>query len=155
MKTLISVFLTILFLFSIASQAGVIIKMTQLSESMELDMKSTMYIDKDRLRMEASGSGQNQVIIFRGDKNLFWTIDDENKTYFEMTQEDIKKLKVQMDKMQKIMMEQMKNMPEEQRKMMEKMMPSNIPSKETVKTTYTKKSSHMPFGLTIPGTTLV
>lgn len=146
MKTFVSVILAIVFLLSVSINAGVIIKMAETSENMELNMQSTIYIEKDRLRMEAAGEDQKQIIIFRGDKNVFWTINPDKKSYFEMTQADIQKMKVQMDKTRQMMMEQMKNMPEEQRKMMEEMMPSNMGSSETVKTTYTKKSSGVKVG---------
>ena len=96
--------------------------------------------------MEMSGEEQNEIIIFRGDKNVFWVLDSDKKSYFEMTQADIAKLKSQMDKMQQMMMEQMKNMPEEQRKMMMDMMPSSVPGEKKTKTTYTKKSSGVKFG---------
>jgi hypothetical protein len=146
MKVFISVFLAILFLLSVSTKAGVIVKMTDESKGMNMKHESTMYIEKDRLRMDQSGEGQNHVIIFRGDKNVFWTIDHDKKSYFEMTQDDVRKMKAKMDDMQKMMMEQMKNMPAEQRKMMEQMMPSSVPTKEKVKTKYQKKASGVKIG---------
>jgi len=106
-----------------------------------------MFIEKDRLRMEMSGEEENQTVIFRGDKNVFWVIDKEKKSYFEMTQDDIVKLKSQMENVQKMMMEQMKNMPEEQRKMMEDMMPTNMSADKKEKPTYTKKADGVKVGI--------
>jgi len=105
-----------------------------------------MFIEKDRLRMEMPGEEENQTIIFRGDKNVFWVINNEKKSYFEMTQDDIAKLKAQMDNMQKMMKEQMKNMPEEQRKMMEDMMPTNMSTEKIEKPVYTKKAGGIKVG---------
>jgi isochorismate hydrolase len=147
MKISKSLILAILFIFPISLvQAGVIIKSSERSKHMNLDMTTTIYIEKDRLRVETADADQNQVIIFRGDKNLFWMIDNDKKTYSEMTQKDMEKLKVQMDNAQKMMQEQMKNMPEEQRKMMEKMMPGGMSKAKKVKTEYRKKSSGVKVG---------
>ncbi len=146
MKIYMSVFITVLLLLSVSVQAGIVVKMSQETEGMSIQSQQTMFIDKDRLRMEMSGQEENQTIIFRGDKNVFWVIDNEKKSYFEMTEDDIVKLKSQMENMQKMMKEQMKNMPEEQRKMMEKMMPTSMPSGEKEKTTYTKKASGVKVG---------
>ncbi len=146
MKIYMSVFITVLLLLSVSVQAGIVVKMSQETEGMSIQSQQTMFIDKDRLRMEISGQEENQTIIFRGDKNVFWVINNEKKSYFEMTEDDIVKLKSQMENMQKMMKEQMKNMPEEQRKMMEKMMPTSMPSGEKEKTTYTKKASGVKVG---------
>lgn len=146
MKTFVSMVLAFIFLFSVSINAGIVVKMKETSENMKMNMQSTMYLEKDRLRMEAMGDEQKQIIIFRGDKNVFWTINPEEKSYFEMTQADIQKMKAQMEKTKQMMMEQMKNMPEEQKKMMEEMMPSNMNMSETVKTTYSKQSSGVKVG---------
>jgi isochorismate hydrolase len=139
--------LVLIFIFSsISVQAGVVVKMNQEAPEMNIKSEQTMYIEKDRLRMEMSGEEENQIIIFRGDKNVFWVIDTDKKTYFEMTQDDIVKLKSQMEKMQAMMKEQMKNMPPEQRKMMEDMMPSSMPGEKQKKVTYIKKSSGVKVG---------
>ncbi len=137
-----SFILAILFIFPISLvQAGVIIKSTERSKGMDLDMTTNIYIEKDRLRMEISGTDQNHIIIFRGDKNLFWMIDKDKQSYIEMTKKDIEKAKVQLDKAQKMMAEQMKNMPAEQQEMMKKMMPGGMSESEKVKTEYKKVSS--------------
>ena len=146
MKIFTLSFAFIFMFLCISAQAGVIVKMTQEAKSMNMQSQQTMYIEKDRLRMEMSGQEENQTIIFRGDKNIFWVIDNTKKSYFEMTQDDVVKLKSQMDNMQKMMMEQMKNMPEEQRKMMEEMMPTSMPAEKKEKTTYTKKASGVKVG---------
>jgi len=139
--------LTLCIIFSALSvQAGIIIKSTEKSQKMNIDMATTMYVEKDRLRMEMSGSEDKQVIIFRGDKNMFWVINKDKNSYTEMTQDDMKKLKEQMDNMQKMMEEQMKNLPEEQRKMMEQMMPSGMGNTKVVKTDYKKKASGQQVG---------
>jgi hypothetical protein len=143
----ISTFLTLCILFSAVSlQAGIVIKSTEKSKKMNMDMTTTMYVEKDRLRMEMSGTGENQIIIFRGDKNLFWVVNKDKKSYAEMTQDDMKKLKAKMEEMQKMMEEQMKNLPPEQRKMMEQMMPGSMAKAKVVKSEYKKKASGQKVG---------
>jgi hypothetical protein len=122
-------------------QAGIIIKSTERSKKMNLDMTTTIYVEKDRLRLEISGPDQNNIIIFRGDKNLFWMIDKDKETYMEMTKKDIEKAKVQLDKAQNMMMEQMKNMSAEQQEMMKNMMPAEMSKSKKVKTEYKKIAS--------------
>jgi hypothetical protein len=127
-------------------QAGLVVNMMQKTKGMDTQSKQTMYIEKDRLRMEMSGEDEYRTVIFRGDKNVFWVVDSKKKSYFEMTQDDIAKLKTQMESMQKMMMEQMKNMPEEQRKMMESMMPSSMSNQEKPKTKYEKAEGNVKVG---------
>jgi hypothetical protein len=100
-----------------------------------------IYVDTDRLRVEAGGEEQNMVIIFRQDKDLFWVVDKDEQEYREMTREDLKKMKMQIEEGMKKMQEQMKNLPPEQRKMMESMMPANINVKKMEKYDYTKVES--------------
>ena len=145
MKVYTSIIIIVL-LLSFSVQAGLIVKMAQEVQGVNVKSQQTMFIEKDRLRMEMSGEEENQTIIFRGDKNVFWVIDSEKKSYFEMTQDDIVKLKSQMENMQKMMMEQMKNMPEEQRKMMQDMMPSNMSTEKKEKPIYTKKAGGVKVG---------
>lgn len=84
------------------------------------------YINSDRVRTEI---GTGQVAIFRGDKDVFWFIDNEDRTYTELTREDIQKMKAQLEETSKMFEEQMQNLPPEQRKMMESMMGGKMPEK--------------------------
>ena len=101
---------------------------------------TTVYMGKDRMRTETKGSGRDQVFIFRGDRKLFWMIDNKEGTYTEMTREDVKKLKGRMDEAMKTYEEQMKNVPPEQRKMMEAMMKDRMPQ-QPPRTAYRKVAS--------------
>ncbi len=86
-----------------------------------------IYIESDRVRFESSGAVMNQVFIFRQDKELFWIIDQKSNTYMEMTKQDMQKMKEKLDQAKAQMEAQMKNMPPEQRQMMEKMMKGRMP----------------------------
>jgi hypothetical protein len=80
-------------------------------------------IDKTHMRAEGSGaSGRKQTIIFDGAAQVMRMIDDEAKTYSEMTKADIDRLSGQMSGAMTQMQEQMKNMPPEARARMEEMM---------------------------------
>jgi hypothetical protein len=83
---------------------------------------SKAYVDKDRMRIEMGDQDTDQVVIFRQDKERFWIINNKDKTYHEMTKQDVQKIEAQMDSAMAMMQEQMKNLPPEQRKMMEQMM---------------------------------
>ena len=74
-----------------------------------------------------------ESMIVRLDKEVMYTINTKDKTYSEMTFAEIEKLMQRMtsksDEKMAALQEKMKNMPEEQRKMMEKMMGDKMQSK--------------------------
>ena len=86
---------------------------------------SKAYMMPKMYRHEGS---DGQVIIVRLDKERFYMVNPNDKTYSEMTftemEEGAKKAGEQMDKRMAEMQEKMKDMSEEQRKMVEKMMGS-------------------------------
>jgi hypothetical protein len=134
--------LMILILFSVFSMtvsAGVVVKGVDKSEA-EKKSPSTVYIDKDKLRIETSNENENEIIIFRQDKGLLWIINQNKMTYMEMTRKDIAQMTEQIDQAMKQLEEQMKNMPAEQREMMKKMMPSTLTDKSHAKILYKKKA---------------
>lgn len=81
-----------------------------------------MYISGEKINMEHHTEEHKGSTIFRGDKDLFWTIDHQNKEYTEVTKEMMKKMGQSMNAAFKQMEEQMANLPPEQRAMMEQMM---------------------------------
>lgn len=86
---------------------------------------STVYLERDRLRVETKGPEGEQIVIFRKDRQLFWVVDKKEGTYFEMTKESLRKMKEgieeQMKGVREMMAEQMKNLSPEERKMLEQM----------------------------------
>jgi len=85
-------------------------------------MINNTYLDKKGMRVEMKGKDMDQLFIYRPDKRVFWVIDQKRKTYMELTEKGLQEMKQQVDKAQDIMSEHMKNIPPEQRKMMEEMM---------------------------------
>jgi hypothetical protein len=84
---------------------------------------STIYLDGDRIRVEGAQKTQRDTsVIVDGAAKKMIMINATEKSYMEMTEADIKKMKAQVDAMRAQAMERMKNLPPEQRKQMEKMM---------------------------------
>jgi hypothetical protein len=110
-------------IFSSSLHAGILMVSAHQSAVNSQDaLTSKAYVDKDRMRVEMKGQTMDQIFIFRQDKELFWVIDNRAKTYMEMTKQDLQKMKEKVDEAMTMMQEQMKNMPPEQRKMIEQMM---------------------------------
>ncbi len=91
------------------------------------------------------GTGRNDVMIFRGDRQVLWMIDNQAKVYREMTKADVDRIGGQVNEMMAKMQEQLKNMPPQQRQMVEKMMKSRMGgmagTAQPAKTEYTKVAS--------------
>jgi hypothetical protein len=126
--------------------AGVIMTMVDNHSQHPGDQSTNrIYLDKDRVRMEITGSSDNRVALYRQDKNLFWILDLKEKTYLEFTKADVERMGQQMDGAMKQMEEAMKDMPPEQRAMMEGMMKGKMPASES-KVTFKKVASGQQVG---------
>ena len=79
---------------------------------------TTTQIQMDKNHMRTDAAGGSNVFIFDGDAQVVRIINMERKTYSEMTKAEMQKMSQQMAQMT----EKLKNMPPEQRAMMEKMM---------------------------------
>ena len=68
------------------------------------------------MRAESTGMrGEKTVVIFDGTRQVLTMIDNEKKTYTEMTQEDAEKMGAQLSGMMAQIEKQMATMPPEQR----------------------------------------
>ena len=118
---------SLLLLWIEALGAGVLMVNTQESfEGSQQPTTTKLRVESDRVRIEMEGTGSNDVIIFRGDRQVLWMIDNQAKTYREMTKADVDRLGSQISGMMAKMQEQLKNMPPQQRQMVEKMMKSRM-----------------------------
>jgi hypothetical protein len=80
-------------------------------------------IEKTRMRSEIAGqNGRRQTIIFDAGAQVLRIIDDQAKTYSEMTKADIDRMSTQMSAAMAQMQQQMQNLPPEQRARLEAMM---------------------------------
>lgn len=88
-----------------------------------------MWIAPKMMKMMTKETGE--MVIIRLDKDKFITVDPKEKTYSEMTfaemESAMKKASGKMDKHMVELQKQLADMPEEQRKMMEKMMGKTMP----------------------------
>ncbi len=123
-KTLFTALLLLAgFVSALTASTGVVIVTTHAATAKPEDkMTNKIYVDSDRMRMEAQALGGNQVVIFRQDKGLFWVIDQKAATYTEITKQDLQQMKAKMKETNAMMEERMKNLPPEQKQLMEKMM---------------------------------
>jgi hypothetical protein len=80
-------------------------------------------IERDRMRAETVGrAGEKQTVVFDGIKQALWLINNDRKTYNEMTKADVDRLGGQMSDAMARLQEQLKSLPPEQRAQMEAMM---------------------------------
>ena len=79
-------------------------------------------MDKDHIRTESRSSGDESAFVFDATTQTARMINITKKTYTEMTKSDLDQTKNQMNSAMAQMQEQMKNMPPDQRAMMEQMM---------------------------------
>lgn len=92
--------------------------------------RGRMFIQGDNLRIETQGGEANagpSTIIFRGDRDTLYVLDDREKSYMELNQETIAAMTGAMSAMMKEMQERVQAMPPEQRQMMEQMMKGKMP----------------------------
>ena len=82
----------------------------------------TVLVQDGKIRVS---SGKDNGMILKG--NTILIVDDGRKTYTEMDKEQMKKMAAQANAAMKQMQDKLKNMPPEQRAMMEKMMGSQMP----------------------------
>lgn len=144
MKRFQAVLLAVVFLtvFIAYAEAGVVITSIDTSFADSRDSgTSTAYIGDNGMRAETRAHSENTTIIFRSDKEVFWMINRAENSYTEMTRKDIKKIKGQMDESTRMMQEQMKNMPPEQRAMVEQMMKGQAIPAQPEKTVFKKIAS--------------
>jgi len=80
-------------------------------------------IEQTRMRSEiVASTGRRQTVVFDGAAQVLRIIDDEGKTYNEMSKTDLDGMRGQMGAAMTQLQEQMKNMPPEQRARMEALM---------------------------------
>ena len=137
---------SLLLLWLQALTAGVLMVNTQESfQGSQQPTTTKLRVEGDRVRIEMEGTGRNDVMIFRGDRQVLWMIDNKAKVYREMTKADVDRIGGQVNEMMAKMQEQLKNMPPQQRQMVEKMMKSRMDGMaggaQPAKTEYTKVAS--------------
>jgi hypothetical protein len=93
------------------------------------DAPSTLYIDGDKMRMETAKGGERTVVIDATGKRMMM-INDEAKTYVEITEADMKRFASMATARCAEMKERVKSMPPEQRQRVEGMMGAMCAAKD-------------------------
>lgn len=109
-----------------------------------------VWIDAQRIRVETADEGGAQVMIFRADQEVLWILEPAKKVYREMTKADLERMATQVNDMMAQMQERLKNLPPEQRAMVESMMNrgmgGGMPTETPSKTVYRKVASNEAVG---------
>ncbi|RMF61773.1 MAG: DUF4412 domain-containing protein [Calditrichaeota bacterium] len=137
MLTILLLVLTLTF----TAFAGVMVVTKETDKTTGKVTMSTLYIDKQGIRVETGENVGADLVIFRKDKNSFWVIDTQKGTYMEITKSDIEKMNSMIDHQMKMMEEQIKNLPPAQQEMMKKHMQQMMGVGETPKEEYKKVKS--------------
>ncbi|MFQ5817906.1 MAG: DUF4412 domain-containing protein [Terriglobia bacterium] len=102
--------------------AGVVIEQEAKNTETGEVVRMVSYVEPGRLRMEAQGSAGTLITIFRADRQVVWTIQPAEKSYQEITQADVDRMAGQLAEMRKRQEAMLKDLPPEQRAMVEQMM---------------------------------
>lgn len=95
--------------------SGVVIELEGKGASAGEKMRVVLYVEPGRLRAETQSAEGESILIFRADRQLVWVIQPAQKSYTEMTEADMARVAGQMQAM-------LKDLPPDQRAMMEQMM---------------------------------
>jgi hypothetical protein len=109
-------------LLATSAQAGVTLTYEGKSAGKERSYTIMVSIEGNKLRVDSTGDRGGTVMIFDGDQKKMISVDPEKKTYMEITEADVAKIKKTRDQMQQQLEERLKQLPPEQRKKMEEMM---------------------------------
>lgn len=108
-----------------------------------------MYIEQDKVAIESKGADGDRAFAYLAGPGVLRMVDHGNRTYREMTEQEIEQLMGGLSKQMAAMQEQMKNMTPQQRAMMEKVMGGRMPgmpTAESVKTTYNRGDGSAEIG---------
>ena len=83
------------------------------------DEPSTLYVEGDKMRMENPGAATRATVIINAATKRMTIVNEADKSYSEITPEDMKRFRDQLESRRAQMEEQMKTMPPEQRKRIE------------------------------------
>jgi hypothetical protein len=116
--------------FSLLASAGVVITRESGEPGGQVKQKSTLYLQAGKIRMEMESERGKTILIFDGDKQVFWMIQPDH-SYMEMTPDTVARMSQMQSQMandprmqeaMKQMQDKMASMPPEQRAMMEQAM---------------------------------
>ncbi|HSR51310.1 MAG TPA: DUF4412 domain-containing protein [Acidobacteriota bacterium] len=108
-------------LMSVGLWAGVVVESTVTDLSSNQTHPQKMWAQDGLLRMDVEDpSEDNTSILFLGDRVVF--VNHDERSYMEMDEETMREVGAKLSEAQRMLDQQLKNLPEAQRKQMEKMM---------------------------------
>ncbi len=89
----------------------------------------TRYIKENKIRVDTRGKKEKKTTIFRADKDVYWEINHTDKTYGEITKDDIRRIRQNFDNVDK----KLKSYPPDKSREMERKKTRKINSSLIVK----------------------
>ena len=131
-------------LFPVSAGANVIVTLAETLEEGQPPRDRKVLLEPDRMRVE-TGRG---TMIYRDDRKVLWLVNDTERRYSEMTPQSMAAMRQGMDQQLRQMQEQLKNLPEAQRRQVEQMMTQRgLPGAATShNVTYTKRATGQTVG---------
>src|SRR4051812_30505250 len=114
-------FVAVISLFTASLDAADGVLIAQKTTSGDSTQTSQVQIDRNRMRAEIGGANR-RVVIFDGTRQLLWLIDEDKKTYNELTKADVDRLGGQVQDAMAMVQAQLANMPPAQRAQLEALM---------------------------------
>lgn len=118
--------ITATLLFATQAFAGTVFQ-TLTVEADGTETNGTMSVQDGNLLIEMREQSEDVTLIYKQDESTMITVSHAEKSYMVMDKAFIDRIAVQMAAVQKQMEDMMKNVPPEQREMMEKMMSGQMP----------------------------
>ena len=92
----IQLIFTALLASAVATQAGVLMThRTESSKGTEVNT-TTIRVDRDRIRVDATGGEQEHIFIYRADTETMYIINPPDKSYQRMTRQDMERVMSQL-----------------------------------------------------------
>jgi hypothetical protein len=113
-----TLFAAALVLWPATGRADVVVNLTETHESGQPPRDMQVLLQPDRMR----ATTPRGAMIYRDDRKTVWLLDDREHRYTEMTPQTMNAARQGMDQAMRQMQEQLKTMPEAQRRQIEQMM---------------------------------
>lgn len=105
-----------------------IVSETQTVPPQPVAQKAELWLHGASLRMRVRGSSRGAALmIFDGEREILWTLDEQRKQYLQVDEEEVSSLGGQLSEARRGMEEQMASLPEAERKQMMELMAQMAP----------------------------
>ncbi len=104
------------------AQASTVV--TNIVETNKGSQEQKISISADKIRFDGLLENKNQSFIFRADKEVFWLLNNADKTYVQFTAQELETVLQQMENLRLTLATQLQHLPVQQKKNLEKLVPS-------------------------------